>query len=95
MTLDRNHIVGMATPPDYLVIQWEDAILDMQELHNDRQAETKKRIEEFTKRAEQKPQKPISEVIDDLLDTMDGVKNKFEDNVIELFPNDEKDDTIH
>ena len=95
MTLDRNHIVGMATPPDYLIIQWEDAILDMQELHNDRQAETKKRIEEFTKRAEQKPQKPISEVIDDLLNTMDGAKKQFEDNVIELFPNDEKDDTIH
>jgi hypothetical protein len=34
-------------------------------------------------------------VIDDLLNTMDGAKKQFEDNVIELFPNDEKDDTIH
>ena len=94
MTLDRNHIVGIATPPDYLVVQWEDAILDMQELHNQRKKDSFERIKEFYDKAKTKP---ISEVIDDLLDTMQETKDKitYEDNVVELFPSKEEDDTIH
>ena len=84
----------MATPPDYLIVQWEDAILDMQELHNQRKKETFDRIKGFYEKAKEKP---ISEVIDDLLDTMQETKNKitYEDNVVELFPKKEEDDTIH
>ena len=41
--------------------------------------------------------KPISEVIGDLLDTMQETKEEitYEDNVVELFPKKEEDDTIH
>ena len=67
MTLDRNHIVGMATPPDYLIIQWEDAILDMQELHNQRQKETFEKMKGFYEKAKDKP---VSELIGDLLNNI-------------------------
>ena len=96
MTLDRNHIVGMATPPDYLVIQWEDAILDMQELHNQRQKETFEKMKSFYEKAKDKPE---SELIGDLLDNIKESipKEEYEDNVVELFPKKDGDDsdTIH
>ena len=72
MTLDRNHIVGMATPPDYLIIQWEDAILDMQELHNQRQKETFEKMKSFYEKAKDKP---VSELIGDLLDNIKQIYN--------------------
>ena len=83
-------------PPDYLVIQWEDAILDMQELHNQRQKETFEKMKKFYEKAKDKP---VSELIGDLLDNIKESipKEEYEDNVVELAPKKDGDDsdTIH
>ena len=90
MTLDRCHIVGIATPPDYLIIQWEDAIMDMQELHEERMEAQKERLAKL--KDEHGEDRPIADVIDELLDTMGNIKEKS--NVVKLFPNDD-DDILH
>ena len=72
IALNSYHIVSIATPPDYLIMQWEEALEDMQSTHEDRvrnwkdaEAATREgRIQEYVDGLVEKIKEDNDEVID-------------------------------